>query len=50
VLLLKYGDDLQIRDIAEIMKMSEPAAKQLLLRARNSLKQAIAATERGDQK
>jgi RNA polymerase sigma-70 factor (ECF subfamily) len=50
VLLLRYGDDLPIRDIAEIMKLSEPAAKQLLLRARISLKQAIDAIERGDQK
>jgi RNA polymerase sigma-70 factor (ECF subfamily) len=47
VLVLRYGEDLPIRDIATVMSMSEPAAKQLLLRARTSLKKAMGPIQGG---
>lgn len=40
-LWLRYCDDLPVSDVARIMACSEPAAKQLLLRARDSLRRRL---------
>lgn len=40
-LWLRYGDDLSVGDVARIMGCSEPAAKQLLLRGRDSLRHRL---------
>jgi len=37
-----YGADLSTAGVAQVMRISEPAAKQLLARARESLRQALA--------
>ena len=41
-LSLRYGADLSTAGVAQVMRISEPAAKQLLARARESLRQALA--------
>jgi len=43
-LWLRYCDDLAISDVARIIGCSEPAAKQLLLRAREALRQRLQAS------
>jgi DNA-directed RNA polymerase specialized sigma24 family protein len=40
-LWLRYCDDLSVGDVARIMGCSEPAAKQLLLRGRDSLRHRL---------
>lgn len=40
-LWLRYCDDLTTADVARILRCSEPAAKQLLLRAREALRERL---------
>lgn len=40
-LWLRYCDDLAVADVARILSCSEPAAKQLLLRAREALRERL---------
>jgi RNA polymerase sigma-70 factor, ECF subfamily len=40
-LWLRYCDDLATADVARILQCSEPAAKQLLLRARDALRERL---------
>jgi RNA polymerase sigma-70 factor, ECF subfamily len=44
-LWLRYCDDLAVADVAEILHCSETAAKQLLLRARDSLRERLTEQE-----
>lgn len=41
---LRYGSDLTILDVARALAISEPAAKQLLARARESLRRTLSST------
>jgi RNA polymerase sigma factor (sigma-70 family) len=47
-LWLRYCDDLATADVARIMGCSETAAKQLLLRARDSLRARLASRLKED--
>jgi RNA polymerase sigma factor (sigma-70 family) len=38
---LRYGSDLAVADVARVLRISEPAAKQLLSRARASLRRNL---------
>jgi DNA-directed RNA polymerase specialized sigma24 family protein len=40
-LSLRYGSDLSIADVARVLRISEPAAKQLLARGRASLRRTL---------
>jgi RNA polymerase sigma factor (sigma-70 family) len=40
-LSLRYGSDLPVADVAHVLRISEPAAKQLLARARASLRRTL---------
>jgi RNA polymerase sigma-70 factor, ECF subfamily len=40
-LSLRYGSDLSVADVARVLRISEPAAKQLLARARASLRRTL---------
>jgi RNA polymerase sigma-70 factor (ECF subfamily) len=40
-LSLRYASDLSIADVARVLRISEPAAKQLLARARASLRRTL---------
>jgi RNA polymerase sigma-70 factor (ECF subfamily) len=44
-LWLRYCDDLAVADVARILRCSETAAKQLLLRARDSLRERLTEQE-----
>jgi RNA polymerase sigma-70 factor, ECF subfamily len=46
---LRYGSDLTILDVARTLGISEPAAKQLLARARESLRRTLSMPARGEQ-
>lgn len=41
-LWLHYGEDLSIADVAHVMRISAPAAKQLLFRSRDALRKELA--------
>ncbi len=45
---LRYGSDLTILDVASTLGISEPAAKQLLARARESLRRTLSSIPRGE--
>jgi RNA polymerase sigma-70 factor (ECF subfamily) len=45
---LRYGSDLTILDVAGALGISEPAAKQLLARARESLRRSLSSIPRGE--
>jgi len=45
---LRYGCDLTILDVAGTLGISEPAAKQLLARARESLRRTLSLIPRGE--
>lgn len=45
---LRYGSDLKIVDVATTLGISEPAAKQLLARARESLRRMLSSVPRGE--
>jgi RNA polymerase sigma-70 factor (ECF subfamily) len=45
---LRYGSDLTILDVAGALGISEPAAKQLLARARESLRRTLSSIPRGE--
>jgi len=45
---LRYGSDLTILDVAGTLGISEPAAKQLLARARESLRRTLSSIPRGE--
>ncbi len=45
---LRYGSDLTILDVARTLRISEPAAKQLLARARESLRRTLSSIPRGE--
>lgn len=45
---LRYGSDLTLLDVARTMGISEPAAKQLLARARESLRRTLSSIPRGE--
>jgi RNA polymerase sigma-70 factor (ECF subfamily) len=45
---LRYGSDLTILDVASMLGISEPAAKQLLARARESLRRTLSSIPRGE--
>jgi RNA polymerase sigma factor (sigma-70 family) len=45
---LRYGSDLTIVDVASTLGISEPAAKQLLARARESLRRTLSSIPRGE--
>jgi len=40
-LSLRYGSDLSVADVSSVLRISEPAAKQLLARARASLRRTL---------
>ncbi len=44
-LVLRYGSDMSIADVAGVLRISEPAAKQLLARARESVRRSMASPE-----
>jgi RNA polymerase sigma-70 factor, ECF subfamily len=46
-LFLRYASDLSVGDVARVLRISEPAAKQLLARARTSLRRTLPSL-RGD--
>lgn len=45
---LRYGSDLAILDVATTLGISEPAARQLLARARKSLRRTMSSIPRGE--
>jgi RNA polymerase sigma factor (sigma-70 family) len=45
---LRYGSDLTVLDVASTLGISEPAAKQLLARARESLRRTLSSIPRGE--
>ena len=45
---LRYGSDLAILDVATTLGISEPAARQLLARARESLRRTMSSIPRGE--
>jgi RNA polymerase sigma factor (sigma-70 family) len=47
-LSLRYDGDLSIAGVAGVMRISEPAAKQLLSRARDSLRRTMSSEPRGE--
>ena len=42
---LRYGSDLSVADVGRILGISEPAAKQLLARARASLRRSLSSVQ-----
>jgi len=47
-LSLRYSSDLAIADVARILRISEPAAKQLLARARESIRRTMSSATHGE--
>lgn len=45
---LRYGSDLAVVDVARTLGISEPAARQLLARARKSLRRTMSSIPRGE--
>jgi len=45
---LRYGSDLSTVDVAHALHISEPAAKQLLARARETLRRTLSSSPRGE--
>ena len=41
IIILHYYDDMKIKDISNVLKISEPAVKKRLERARNLIKEIV---------
>ena len=48
ILILHYYDDMKIKDISNVLKISEPAVKKRLERARNLIKEIIERNYKND--
>ncbi len=48
IIILHYYDDMKIKDISNVLKISEPAAKKRLERARNLIKEIIERNYKND--
>ena len=48
IIILHYYDDMKIKDISSVLKISEPAVKKRLERARNLIKEIIERNHKND--
>ena len=48
IIILHYYDDMKIKDISSVLKISEPAVKKRLERARNLIKEIIERNYKND--
>ena len=48
IIILHYYDDMKIKDISNVLKISEPAVKKRLERARNLIKEIIERNYKND--
>ena len=48
IIILHYYDDMKIKDISKVLKISEPAVKKRLERGRNLIKEIIERNYRND--
>ena len=49
IIILHYYDDMKIKDISNVLKISEPAVKKRLERARNLIKEIIERNYKNDR-